>query len=156
MCIQWHCSPHSHSLNFATWGSYGPHLFLILGEKSKWEANQLNYHQINVYWSRAQDTGAVKRAVKFLLSSSPLQCICTAFHVTAHKCGFNGGEIEAVCAGIEQGTRNCQSHPSLLSQLILPLSLFSLLSAKLKNHKEICINPETKWLQQYLKNALNK
>ncbi|XP_041722161.1 stromal cell-derived factor 1 [Coregonus clupeaformis] len=28
--------------------------------------------------------------------------------------------------------------------------------AKLKNHKEVCINPETKWLQQYLKNALNK
>ncbi|KAA0718052.1 Stromal cell-derived factor 1 [Triplophysa tibetana] len=28
--------------------------------------------------------------------------------------------------------------------------------AKLKNNKEVCINPETKWLQQYLKNALNK
>ncbi|KAJ8014039.1 hypothetical protein DPEC_G00036110 [Dallia pectoralis] len=28
--------------------------------------------------------------------------------------------------------------------------------AKLKNHKEVCINPETKWLQQYLKNAVNK
>ncbi|XP_029104709.1 chemokine (C-X-C motif) ligand 12b (stromal cell-derived factor 1) isoform X1 [Scleropages formosus] len=28
--------------------------------------------------------------------------------------------------------------------------------AKLKNNKEVCISPETKWLQQYLKNALNK
>uniref|UniRef100_A0A8C1K1V2 Stromal cell-derived factor 1 n=4 Tax=Cyprinus carpio TaxID=7962 RepID=A0A8C1K1V2_CYPCA len=28
--------------------------------------------------------------------------------------------------------------------------------AKLKNNKEVCINPETKWLQQYLKNAVNK
>ncbi|XP_046885635.1 chemokine (C-X-C motif) ligand 12a (stromal cell-derived factor 1) [Hypomesus transpacificus] len=28
--------------------------------------------------------------------------------------------------------------------------------AKLKNNKEVCINPETKWLQQYLKNAINK
>uniref|UniRef100_A0A8B9LF64 Chemokine interleukin-8-like domain-containing protein n=1 Tax=Astyanax mexicanus TaxID=7994 RepID=A0A8B9LF64_ASTMX len=28
--------------------------------------------------------------------------------------------------------------------------------AKLKNAKEVCINPETKWLQQYLKNALEK
>lgn len=28
--------------------------------------------------------------------------------------------------------------------------------AKLKSNKEVCINPETKWLQQYLKNALNK
>uniref|UniRef100_A0A3Q3FJ54 Stromal cell-derived factor 1 n=1 Tax=Labrus bergylta TaxID=56723 RepID=A0A3Q3FJ54_9LABR len=28
--------------------------------------------------------------------------------------------------------------------------------AKLKNNREVCINPETKWLQQYLKNAINK
>uniref|UniRef100_A0AAY4E1T6 Stromal cell-derived factor 1 n=1 Tax=Denticeps clupeoides TaxID=299321 RepID=A0AAY4E1T6_9TELE len=28
--------------------------------------------------------------------------------------------------------------------------------AKLKNNKEVCINPETKWLQQYIKNAINK
>ncbi|KAL1005754.1 hypothetical protein UPYG_G00063550 [Umbra pygmaea] len=28
--------------------------------------------------------------------------------------------------------------------------------AKLKNNKEVCINPETKWLQTYLKNAINK
>ncbi|KAJ8248530.1 hypothetical protein GJAV_G00243000 [Gymnothorax javanicus] len=28
--------------------------------------------------------------------------------------------------------------------------------AKLKNNREVCINPETKWLKQYLKNALNK
>ncbi|KAG7462517.1 hypothetical protein MATL_G00185550 [Megalops atlanticus] len=28
--------------------------------------------------------------------------------------------------------------------------------ARLKNSREVCINPETKWLQQYLKNALNK
>ncbi|XP_052006757.1 chemokine (C-X-C motif) ligand 12a (stromal cell-derived factor 1) [Xyrauchen texanus] len=28
--------------------------------------------------------------------------------------------------------------------------------AKLKNNKEVCINKETKWLQQYLMNALNK
>ncbi|KAG7266943.1 hypothetical protein CRUP_019861, partial [Coryphaenoides rupestris] len=27
--------------------------------------------------------------------------------------------------------------------------------AKLKNNREVCINPETKWLQQYLKNAIN-
>ncbi|XP_015201921.1 chemokine (C-X-C motif) ligand 12a (stromal cell-derived factor 1) isoform X2 [Lepisosteus oculatus] len=26
----------------------------------------------------------------------------------------------------------------------------------LKNSKEVCISPQTKWLQQYLKNALNK
>lgn len=32
----------------------------------------------------------------------------------------------------------------------------SLCSAKLKNNREVCINPETKWLQQYLKNAINK
>nr|AXF84162.1 chemokine ligand 12b [Ctenopharyngodon idella] len=29
-------------------------------------------------------------------------------------------------------------------------------SAKLKNNREVCINPKTKWLQQYLKNAINK
>ncbi|XP_054897071.1 chemokine (C-X-C motif) ligand 12b (stromal cell-derived factor 1) [Poeciliopsis prolifica] len=28
--------------------------------------------------------------------------------------------------------------------------------AKLKNNREVCINPETKWLQGYLKNAINK
>ncbi|XP_062851281.1 chemokine (C-X-C motif) ligand 12a (stromal cell-derived factor 1) [Trichomycterus rosablanca] len=28
--------------------------------------------------------------------------------------------------------------------------------AKLKNNKEVCINSEMKWLQQYLKNALEK
>ncbi|XP_064818008.1 chemokine (C-X-C motif) ligand 12b (stromal cell-derived factor 1) [Oncorhynchus masou masou] len=28
--------------------------------------------------------------------------------------------------------------------------------AKLKNNREVCINPETKWLQTYLKNAINK
>ncbi|XP_066548954.1 chemokine (C-X-C motif) ligand 12a (stromal cell-derived factor 1) isoform X2 [Amia ocellicauda] len=28
--------------------------------------------------------------------------------------------------------------------------------ATLKNNKEVCINPQTLWLQQYLKNALNK
>ncbi|XP_058497515.1 chemokine (C-X-C motif) ligand 12b (stromal cell-derived factor 1) [Solea solea] len=28
--------------------------------------------------------------------------------------------------------------------------------AKLKNNREVCINPETKWLQQHLKNAINK
>ncbi|XP_075884587.1 stromal cell-derived factor 1-like [Nelusetta ayraudi] len=28
--------------------------------------------------------------------------------------------------------------------------------AKLKNNREVCINPETKWLQRYLKNAINK
>ncbi|XP_056125772.1 chemokine (C-X-C motif) ligand 12b (stromal cell-derived factor 1) [Rhinichthys klamathensis goyatoka] len=28
--------------------------------------------------------------------------------------------------------------------------------AKLKNNREVCINPKTKWLQQYLKNAINK
>ncbi|XP_048864417.1 chemokine (C-X-C motif) ligand 12a (stromal cell-derived factor 1) isoform X2 [Brienomyrus brachyistius] len=28
--------------------------------------------------------------------------------------------------------------------------------AKLKSNKEVCISTETKWLQQYLKNALNK
>uniref|UniRef100_A0AAQ6IN86 Chemokine (C-X-C motif) ligand 12b (stromal cell-derived factor 1) n=1 Tax=Anabas testudineus TaxID=64144 RepID=A0AAQ6IN86_ANATE len=27
--------------------------------------------------------------------------------------------------------------------------------AKLKSNREVCINPETKWLQQYLKNAIN-
>uniref|UniRef100_A0A8C1DIK7 Chemokine (C-X-C motif) ligand 12b (stromal cell-derived factor 1) n=2 Tax=Cyprinus carpio TaxID=7962 RepID=A0A8C1DIK7_CYPCA len=28
--------------------------------------------------------------------------------------------------------------------------------AKLKNNREVCINPKTKWLQQYLKNAISK
>ncbi|XP_060767110.1 chemokine (C-X-C motif) ligand 12b (stromal cell-derived factor 1) [Neoarius graeffei] len=28
--------------------------------------------------------------------------------------------------------------------------------AKLKNNREVCINPKTKWLQQYLRNAINK
>ncbi|KAL4641078.1 stromal cell-derived factor 1-like isoform X1 [Arapaima gigas] len=28
--------------------------------------------------------------------------------------------------------------------------------AKLKNNKEVCINPEIKWLQQYVKNIVNK
>ncbi|XP_061084177.1 chemokine (C-X-C motif) ligand 12a (stromal cell-derived factor 1) [Conger conger] len=28
--------------------------------------------------------------------------------------------------------------------------------ARLKSNREVCINTETKWLQQYLKNALNK
>ncbi|TRY55502.1 hypothetical protein DNTS_004147 [Danionella cerebrum] len=28
--------------------------------------------------------------------------------------------------------------------------------AKLKNNKEVCINPDTKWLQQYVRNAVNK
>ncbi|KAI5088924.1 chemokine (C-X-C motif) ligand 12b (stromal cell-derived factor 1) precursor [Silurus meridionalis] len=27
--------------------------------------------------------------------------------------------------------------------------------AKLKNNREVCINPKTKWLQQYLKNAIS-
>ncbi|KAJ8250750.1 hypothetical protein COCON_G00226720 [Conger conger] len=29
-------------------------------------------------------------------------------------------------------------------------------NARLKSNREVCINTETKWLQQYLKNALNK
>ncbi|XP_061766249.1 chemokine (C-X-C motif) ligand 12a (stromal cell-derived factor 1) [Nerophis ophidion] len=28
--------------------------------------------------------------------------------------------------------------------------------AKLRSNKEVCMNPEIRWLQQYLKNALNK
>ncbi|XP_077438084.1 chemokine (C-X-C motif) ligand 12a (stromal cell-derived factor 1) [Vanacampus margaritifer] len=28
--------------------------------------------------------------------------------------------------------------------------------AKLKSNKEVCVNPEIRWLQQYLKNAINK
>ncbi|XP_017268238.1 chemokine (C-X-C motif) ligand 12a (stromal cell-derived factor 1) isoform X1 [Kryptolebias marmoratus] len=28
--------------------------------------------------------------------------------------------------------------------------------AKLKSNKEVCVNPEVRWLQQYLKNAINK
>ncbi|NP_001123863.1 stromal cell-derived factor 1a precursor [Oryzias latipes] len=28
--------------------------------------------------------------------------------------------------------------------------------AKLKTNRELCINPEARWLQQYLKNALTK
>ncbi|XP_024153436.1 chemokine (C-X-C motif) ligand 12a (stromal cell-derived factor 1) isoform X2 [Oryzias melastigma] len=28
--------------------------------------------------------------------------------------------------------------------------------AKLKTNKEVCVNPEVRWLKQYLKNALNK
>ncbi|XP_076022441.1 chemokine (C-X-C motif) ligand 12a (stromal cell-derived factor 1) [Genypterus blacodes] len=28
--------------------------------------------------------------------------------------------------------------------------------AKLKNNKEVCVNPEIRWLQQYLKNAISK
>ncbi|XP_020777142.1 chemokine (C-X-C motif) ligand 12a (stromal cell-derived factor 1) [Boleophthalmus pectinirostris] len=28
--------------------------------------------------------------------------------------------------------------------------------AKLKNNKEVCVNPEIRWLQQYLQNAINK
>ncbi|XP_047459625.1 chemokine (C-X-C motif) ligand 12a (stromal cell-derived factor 1) [Mugil cephalus] len=28
--------------------------------------------------------------------------------------------------------------------------------AKLKSNKEVCVNPELKWLQQYMKNAINK
>ncbi|XP_011601689.2 chemokine (C-X-C motif) ligand 12a (stromal cell-derived factor 1) [Takifugu rubripes] len=28
--------------------------------------------------------------------------------------------------------------------------------AKLKTNKEVCVNPEIRWLQQYLKNAINK
>ncbi|XP_034537081.1 chemokine (C-X-C motif) ligand 12a (stromal cell-derived factor 1) [Notolabrus celidotus] len=28
--------------------------------------------------------------------------------------------------------------------------------AKLKTNKEVCVNPEVRWLQQYLKNAINK
>ncbi|KAF7219913.1 chemokine (C-X-C motif) ligand 12a (stromal cell-derived factor 1) [Nothobranchius furzeri] len=28
--------------------------------------------------------------------------------------------------------------------------------AKLKTNKEVCLNPEIRWLQQYLKNAINK
>ncbi|XP_036421034.1 chemokine (C-X-C motif) ligand 12b (stromal cell-derived factor 1) [Colossoma macropomum] len=28
--------------------------------------------------------------------------------------------------------------------------------AKLKNNREVCINPKTKWLQLYLKNAISK
>lgn len=29
-------------------------------------------------------------------------------------------------------------------------------SAKLKSNKEVCLNPETKWLQQYIEKALEK
>ncbi|KAK2921919.1 chemokine (C-X-C motif) ligand 12a (stromal cell-derived factor 1) [Channa argus] len=28
--------------------------------------------------------------------------------------------------------------------------------AKLKSNKEVCLNPDIRWLQQYLKNAINK
>ncbi|XP_022061538.1 chemokine (C-X-C motif) ligand 12a (stromal cell-derived factor 1) isoform X2 [Acanthochromis polyacanthus] len=28
--------------------------------------------------------------------------------------------------------------------------------AKLKNNREVCLNPEIRWMQQYLKNAINK
>ncbi|XP_034407931.1 chemokine (C-X-C motif) ligand 12a (stromal cell-derived factor 1) [Cyclopterus lumpus] len=28
--------------------------------------------------------------------------------------------------------------------------------AKLKTNKEVCVNPEIRWLQQYRKNAINK
>ncbi|XP_028982762.1 chemokine (C-X-C motif) ligand 12a (stromal cell-derived factor 1) [Betta splendens] len=28
--------------------------------------------------------------------------------------------------------------------------------AKLKSNKEVCLNPEIRWLQQYLKNAIKK
>uniref|UniRef100_A0A8C6TY59 Chemokine (C-X-C motif) ligand 12a (stromal cell-derived factor 1) n=1 Tax=Neogobius melanostomus TaxID=47308 RepID=A0A8C6TY59_9GOBI len=28
--------------------------------------------------------------------------------------------------------------------------------AKLKTNKEVCVNPAIRWLQQYLKNAINK
>uniref|UniRef100_G3NV10 Stromal cell-derived factor 1 n=1 Tax=Gasterosteus aculeatus aculeatus TaxID=481459 RepID=G3NV10_GASAC len=28
--------------------------------------------------------------------------------------------------------------------------------AKLKSNKEVCVNPEIRWLQQYLKNVINK
>ncbi|XP_023139475.1 chemokine (C-X-C motif) ligand 12a (stromal cell-derived factor 1) [Amphiprion ocellaris] len=28
--------------------------------------------------------------------------------------------------------------------------------AKLKTNKEVCLNPEIRWMQQYLKNAINK
>ena len=42
------------------------------------------------------------------------------------------------------------------SIILTPLSVPCFLRAKLKNNKEVCINPETKWLQQYLKNAINK
>ncbi|AWP14058.1 Stromal cell-derived factor 1 [Scophthalmus maximus] len=28
--------------------------------------------------------------------------------------------------------------------------------AKLKSNKEVCVNPEIRWLQQYLRNAINK
>lgn len=41
-------------------------------------------------------------------------------------------------------------------RLISQFLLFFSHSAKLKSNREVCINPETKWLQQYLKNAINK
>ncbi|XP_075874758.1 chemokine (C-X-C motif) ligand 12a (stromal cell-derived factor 1) [Nelusetta ayraudi] len=28
--------------------------------------------------------------------------------------------------------------------------------AKLRTNKEVCLNPEIKWLQQYIRNAMNK
>lgn len=37
-----------------------------------------------------------------------------------------------------------------------PHLILFLISAKLKSNKEVCVNPEIRWLQQYLKNALNK
>lgn len=39
---------------------------------------------------------------------------------------------------------------------LMSFPFFLLISAKLKTNKEVCVNPEIRWLQQYLKNAINK
>ncbi|KAF3844140.1 hypothetical protein F7725_016188 [Dissostichus mawsoni] len=51
---------------------------------------------------------------------------------------------------VEERAEQTPLQPLTLKHDLLPPG------AKLKNNREVCINPETKWLQQYLKNAINK
>ncbi|KAM6956352.1 chemokine (C-X-C motif) ligand 12a (stromal cell-derived factor 1) [Aplochiton taeniatus] len=43
-----------------------------------------------------------------------------------------------------------------LKFLHTPNCPFQVIAKLKKNNKEVCLDPETKWLQQYLKNALNR
>ncbi|KAI5606299.1 stromal cell-derived factor 1 precursor [Silurus asotus] len=62
---------------------------------------------------------------------------------------------------VENGQSAGTSHPEKLDEGAMSVWAtcdlqYCSCTAKLKSNKEVCLNPETKWLQQYLEKALEK
>ncbi|TWW59608.1 Stromal cell-derived factor 1, partial [Takifugu flavidus] len=96
-------------------------------------------------WCRSTLNTVPQRSIKELkflhTPNCPFQVISGAIcSCVGNKAGRGGGGEEEAAwpTGLNQGPAE------------------KLRCAKLKNNREVCINPETKWLQQYLKNAINK